>query len=221
MEGSSGKGNVRFIGNDTWELCDLPKDQKALPTKWVFDTRNPGALKERFKARLVARGDIATKGIDFEETYAPVVNMVSIRLLIVISALLDLEIEHWDVVAAFLNGIIDHEIYIKQPQGFEDGSARVCRLKKAIYGLPQSARTFYFRLNEKLSQMGFHHLETDWAIWIKDNAYITCHVDDMMVSRNRDFVDRTFSELVSRRMVTRGGTEGYSVIGHLCCVVVA
>ena len=133
-----------LLENDTWELCDLPKGQNALPTKWVFDKCNPGVLKERFKARLVARGDIAIKGIDFEESYAPVVKMVSVRLLLVIFALLDLEIEHWDIVVAFLNSIIDHKIYIKQPQGFEDGSTRVCRLKKAIYGLPQSARTFYF-----------------------------------------------------------------------------
>ena len=67
----------------------------------------------------------------------------------------------WDIVAVFLNWIIDYEIYIKQPQGFEDGLAKVCRLKKAIYGLPQSARTFYFQLDEKLSQMGFYCLETN------------------------------------------------------------
>ena len=133
------------------------------------------------KARLVARGDLQKQGIDYTETYAPVVKCVSLRILLVWAAHRHLVTRHWDIVSAFLHGNLDIEVFMQQPQGFADGTNRVCRLKKALYGLCQAARQFYIRLDEILRVLNFKRLAADWAIWIRaeDGAFIAVHVDDM------------------------------------------
>ena len=133
------------------------------------------------KARLVARGDLQRHGIDYTETYAPVVKCVSLRILLIWAARRQLVTRHWDIVSAFLHGNLDLEVFMQQPQGFADGTNRVCRLKKAIYGLCQAARQFYIRLDEILRDLQFTRLASDWAIWIRphDGAFIAVHVDDM------------------------------------------
>ena len=112
------------------------------------------------------------------------VKFVSLRILLTWAKLRDLRVEHWDVVSAFLHGDIDVDIYMKQPQGFDDGSGRVCKLKKAIYGLCQAARQFYVRLDDILQNIGYTRLSADWAIWLANDdsgSFIACHVDDMAV----------------------------------------
>lgn len=132
------------------------------------------------KARLVARGDLQREGIDYTETYAPVIKFVSLQVLLTWAAKHNFRTRHWDIVSAFLHGNIDMEIFMYQPQGFSDGTNRVCRLKKAIYGLCQAARQFYLRLDEILRHLNFTRLAADWALWVRsDGAFIAAHVDDM------------------------------------------
>lgn len=96
---------------------------------------------ERFKARLVARGDSQTRGINFDEVYAPVVRFVSLRIILHLAAMLDLEIEQGDFCNAFLNGVLqDVKIYMTQPEGYKEEGEAVCLLKKLLYGLKQAAR---------------------------------------------------------------------------------
>ena len=92
-----------------------------------------------------------------------------------------MKMEHWDIVSAFLHGEIDMEVYMQQPQGFNDGTNRVCLLGKAIYGLHQSARQFYIKLDQLLGDIGYRRLGADWAIWTNptSGAIIAAHVDDM------------------------------------------
>lgn len=104
-------------------------------------------------ARLVARRDLQKPGLDYGETFAPVVKLVSLRMLLTLAALNDVEMEHWDIVAAFLNGELEEEVYMKQPPGYEDKSGKVLLLRKSIYGLCQSARVFYFYLNKILEKL--------------------------------------------------------------------
>ena len=133
------------------------------------------------KARLVARGDLQNEGLDYAQTYAPMVKFVSLRIILTWAARKHLKTRRWDIVSAFLHGDIDMVVYMQQPQGFSDGSNRVCLLKKAIYGLHQSARQFYIKLDSVLRDIGYVQLGGDWAIWMNRDtgAMIAAHVDDM------------------------------------------
>ena len=113
------------------------------------------------KARLVARGDLQKEGLDYDQTYAPVVKFVSLRVFLSYASSLKLVVRHWDIVSAFLHGDIDLENYMQQPQGFSDGTNRVCKLNRAIYGLCQAARQFYLRLDEILKEIGYTRIGVD------------------------------------------------------------
>ncbi len=109
----------------TYELTELPADRKAISCTWVYHLkRNSEGEIVKHKARLVARGFSQRPGFDFDEDrlYAPVVRMETLRILLVIAAMFDLEIEQVDIVGAYLNGQLEEEIYMEQPQGFQDGS---------------------------------------------------------------------------------------------------
>ena len=116
------------------------------------------------KARLGARGDLQKSGIDYRQTFAPVVKFVSLRVLLTYAGLRRFRTRHFDIESAFLHGSVDLEVYMQQPQGFEDGTNCVCKLNKAIYGLCQAARQFYLRLDEILRDIGYQRLSADWAI---------------------------------------------------------
>src|SRR6267154_5573930 len=121
-------------------LVELPSGQKAIKSKWVFKHKADG----RFHARLVAKGFTQIHGIDYDETFSPVARFESLRLLLALAALEDWEIHQMDVKSVFLNGVLDEEIYMEQPQGFitPGTETKVCRLKKAIYGLKQASRAW-------------------------------------------------------------------------------
>ena len=125
--------------NDTWELVDLPPGRKSIKSKWVFKLKADG----RYCVRLVAKGFMQIPGIDYDETFSPVAHFESLQLLLALAMLEDWEIQQMDVKSAFLNGVLDKEIYMEQPQGFitPGSETKVCRLKRAIYGLKQASRT--------------------------------------------------------------------------------
>ena len=173
----------------TWELVFLSTGKRAIANKWVYSKKEGAKAAEAtaedsnlHTARLVARGDLQSKGVDYDETFAPVVKLVSLRLLLTHAARKDIDIHHWDIIAAFLSGDLTQEVYMKQPTGFEDGTGRVCKLKKSIYGLCQSARAFYQKLDSVLKDKHWTRLNTEWAMW-KDpyGNMIGSHVDDMCV----------------------------------------
>ena len=129
--------------NEVWELTSLPPGKGAIGCKWVYmvKTNSDGSL-ELYKARLVARGFDQRYGLDYDETFCPIVRLESLRTLIVLSTQQGLELHHVDVHTAFLNGTLQEEVYMKQPIGYEKEEKEhlVCRLKKSIYGLKQSSR---------------------------------------------------------------------------------
>lgn len=188
----------------TFDFIDTPPPQrKALATKWVWKTKRlPDGKIERFKARWVARGDLQKKGTDYVETFAPVAMLVSIRVLLTLVALLDLELDQLDVVGAFLHGGLDSEVYLRQPVGFAlVGDTRVCALCKSLYGLCQVARAWYNVLHNTLQELGFQRLITDTAVWKMLSAslqFVAAHVDDMLCGGSRDSVDHTKSFLSSK-----------------------
>ena len=107
-----------LIANGTWELTPLPKGRKAVKCKWVFRTKKDArGVVVRFKARLVAKGCSQVEGVDFSETFAPVAKFNTIRVILALAAAMGLEIHQMDVKTAFLNGELDVEIYMEQPEG--------------------------------------------------------------------------------------------------------
>ncbi|GJP70652.1 hypothetical protein CLOP_g1565 [Closterium sp. NIES-67] len=114
-----------LIENETWDLCDLPPGKKAITSKMIYRHKyGPEGELTRYKSRLVARGFQQTKGKDYDEVFAPVGKGTTLRVLLAIAALLGWKIRQMDIVTAFLNGIIMEEVYMKQPEGLDDGSGR-------------------------------------------------------------------------------------------------
>lgn len=111
--------------NGTWSLVDLPAGHKPIGLKWVFKVkRDQRGEIVKYKARLVAKGYVQRQGIDFEEVFAPVARMESVRLMLAVAARKGWEVHHMDVKSAFLNGDLAEKVYVAQPAGFEVAGAR-------------------------------------------------------------------------------------------------
>lgn len=169
--------------NGTWTLTNLPPGRKAITAKWVLHIkRKADGSIDKYKARLVARGFSQREGIDYQETFSPVVRTATIRILLAIAQHRGWNVYQMDVTAAFLNGVVDEDIYMIQPPGCEDGTRRVCKLNKAIYGLKQASRTWYPVLHRNLTNLGFKRVESDYGLYVKSTnkgkMIISVYVDD-------------------------------------------
>ncbi|PSR81443.1 hypothetical protein PHLCEN_2v6371 [Hermanssonia centrifuga] len=168
--------------NGTWELVDLPEGQKAIKCKWVYTIKADGC----YKARLVAKGFSQQYGIDCEETFSPVARWESICFLLAHAALENWEIESLDVKTAFLYGKLDEEIYMEQPEGFmkKKMGAKVCRLRKAIYGLKQASPTWYYKIDQSLTKLGFVCTKSDTGIYVyhqrQGEVIVILYVDNIL-----------------------------------------
>ncbi|GJX33016.1 copia protein [Tanacetum coccineum] len=135
----------QFIANDIWELVPQPRNMTIIGTKWVFRNKlDENGIVSRNKARLVAQGYNQQEGIDYDETYAPIARLESIRTLLAYACALDFKLFQMDVKSAFLNGFINEEVYVAQPPGFIDFEKpdHVYKLKKALYGLKQAPKAW-------------------------------------------------------------------------------
>lgn len=179
--------------NDTWELVDLPPDRKPIGCKWVFKTKytSSGAI-DKFKARLVAKGYAQKYGIDYDETYAPVVHRSSLRVLLSDAVERGMIIHQMDVQTAFLNGILSEEIFMTQPDGFiEPGKEKlVCKLKRSLYGLKQSPKCWNTVLDEHLKSQGFIQSSADSCVYVRwrgsEKMMIAVYVDDLIIMSDSD-----------------------------------
>ena len=121
--------------NNTWTLVNLPRERKAVRSKWVFKIKQGvNGEPERYKARLVARGFSQKYGFDYSETYSPVAKLDTLRAVLAVACREKMAIHQMDVRTAFLNGSLTEEIYMVQPEGFVKGTNLVCRLEKATEG---------------------------------------------------------------------------------------
>jgi transposase InsO family protein len=187
------------IQNKAWQLADLPPGKKAIPLKWVFKIkRDAKGSFEKYKARIVVRGFAQVAGLDFDETFAPVVRIESIRIILAIAAANDLYILHVDCTNAFLHGKSDVEIYVTQPEGFLDRQFpdKVLRLNKSLYGLKQAPRIWYLFLCGVIVGLGFIPLETDSCIYIRGDIIMEVYVDDIkIVGPNKAKCEAVYQEL--------------------------
>eukprot|EP00253_Pinus_taeda_P020671 PITA_20671 len=176
--------------NGTWDLVELPKGRKTVGCKWVFKLkRGVNDTEDRYKARLVAKGFSQKAGIDFHEIFSPVVKIVSIRIVLALVALFDLELQQLDVKTAFLHGDLDEEIYMEQPEGFVQhrNEKFVCRLKKSLYGLKQSLRQWYKKFDSFMLSQKYVRSEYDHCVYFKqlNNGMfiiLVLYVDDMLLA---------------------------------------
>ena len=155
--------------NHVWELVDPPKGRKLIGNKWILKIKRKadGTIK-RYRARLVAKGYTQHEGIDFEETFSPVV-FTLIHLLLGIIASMDLELHQMDVNTTFLNRELDEEIYMEKLVGFiiQDQEHKVCKLLKSIYGLKQSLRQWNIQFHNVVMSHNFEMIEEDHYVYIK------------------------------------------------------
>ena len=170
--------------NNVWELADTPKGVNVVSNKWVFKVKRlPDGRIDRYKARLVARGFSQQYGTDYYETFAPVVRMESLRILLAIAAQEDLEVHQMDVITAYLAGELEEEIYMDPPEGLPDSEGKVCKLRKGLYGLKQSARVWNQRIAGELEQSGMRATSADHSVWINQDRslILALYVDDIVL----------------------------------------
>ncbi|XP_071694321.1 uncharacterized protein [Rutidosis leptorrhynchoides] len=154
--------------NEVWDLVDLPLNRKAVGSKWIFKKKTDmDGNVHTFKARLVAKGFTQTHGIDYDRTFSPVAMLKSIRILIAIAAYYDYEIWQMDVKIAFLNGHLSEDVYMEQPEGFVNPKYhnKVCKIKRAIYGLKQASRSWNLRFDEKIKEFDFIKNEDEPCVY--------------------------------------------------------
>lgn len=175
--------------NHTWSLVDLPKGKKAIGCKWVFKTKlKANGNLERYKACLVVKGFNQRYGVDFEETFSPVVKMTTIRCLLAVAAHHNWPINQLDVNNAFLHGDLHEEVFMKVPEGLPNPGQQVCRLHKSFYGLKQASRQWFAKLVHALHQQDFQQSKHDYSLFIKrvdtDITIMVVYVDDILITGN-------------------------------------
>ncbi|CAI7852486.1 unnamed protein product [Closterium sp. NIES-54] len=177
-----------LIEQGTWELVLRPPGVNVMKNRWILNTKfRPDGIVEREKARLVVKGFTQVEGVEYEETYAPVGSYVTARVLLAITAALDLDLMQLDVKNAFLHGVLDRDLYMEQPSYYEDGSPRVCKLVKSLYGLKQSTMLWYEALDGVLLGAGWKKSQVDEALYFKSDAegemcWLLVYVDDLLAA---------------------------------------
>ena len=175
--------------NKVWELVDLPNDRKAIGSKWIFKRKlNASGNVEKYKARLVAKGYTQREGVHFVETFSPVAKFTYIRIIAALTAYFDLELHQMDVKIAFLNGHLEEEIYMSQPDGFveKENQGKVCKLNRSIYGLRQASRQWNILFDDAITSYGFSMMEGDHCIYFKivggNFTLLSLYVDDILIA---------------------------------------
>ena len=200
----------QFEGSDVWYLVPQPESKNVIGTKWVF--KNKSDEKEiitRNKARLVAQGYSQVEGLDFDETFAPVARLESVRLLLAIACHLKFTVYQMDVKSAFLNGILQEEVYVEQPPSFLDPSHpnHVFRLKKALYGLKQAPRAWYERLSTHLADHGYVRGSIDKTLFIKQSVkhlmFAQIYVDDIVFGSTSENLVKEFTTFMEKEFEMR------------------
>ena len=191
----------------TFELVHLPQNRRALDSRWVFVKKELPDMRLKFKARLVVRGFNQIRGMDYDFTYAPVADMTTIRTFFTLVTMRDLELWQWDVKNAFLHGVIDKEVFMTQPDGYDDGSGRVWKLKKSLYGLKQAPMLWYQTISRVLEEAGFVKSEGDAALFSKGEGegkvWLLIYVDDILAASKSEGELRAVTELLESKFIMK------------------
>jgi hypothetical protein len=175
--------------NCTWRLVDKPPGAHIISGKWVFKHKlHPDGSLDRYKARWVVRGFTQRAGVDFQETFTPVVKPATVRTVLTIAASKQWPTRQLDVSNAFLHGYLDEYVLCQQPVGFMDPGRpqAVCHLDKSLYGLRQAPRAWFTRFATYVTRLGFKATRSDSSLFVlrrgSDVAYLLLYVDDMVIT---------------------------------------
>nr|GEW88465.1 retrovirus-related Pol polyprotein from transposon TNT 1-94 [Tanacetum cinerariifolium] len=177
--------------NEVWVLVELPPNGKTVGSKWLFKKKTDLDRNVHiYKARLVVKGYTQTPRIDYEETFSPVADIRAIRILISIAMYYDYEIWQVDIKTTFLNGYLNEEVYMEQPEGFVNLKYpnRVCKLKRSIYGLKQASRQWNKRFDDEITKFGFIQNRDEPCVYQKASGsnitFLIFYVDDILIMEN-------------------------------------
>jgi hypothetical protein len=193
-----------IVKNDVWDVILRLKEKTIVSSKWIYKTKHStdGIIK-KYKARFVARGFSQKEGIDYEETFAHVARYTSIRAIFALIAVKKWKVHQMDVKTAFLNGVIEEEVYVEQPQGFKthDSQTHVYKLKKALYGLKQAPGAWYSRIGSFLMSLGFTKSKENSNLYFKvvDGGLVILllYVDDMFLTEDEKLIIDSKRKLVA------------------------
>ncbi|KAJ0577826.1 putative RNA-directed DNA polymerase [Helianthus annuus] len=188
--------------NETWMLVDPPSNRNIVGLKWLYKTKlGPDGKMLKYKARLVLKGYSQRKGVDFQDTFAPVARFETIRTVLAAAAHQGWMIFQLDVKSAFLNGRLEEEIYVEQPKGFEvkGQENKVYRLHKALYGLKQAPRAWYSRIDTYFTGHGFARSNNEPTLYVKTVKevgiiYVCLYVDDIIYTSSSAVLLQEFKE---------------------------
>ncbi|PKI50006.1 hypothetical protein CRG98_029593 [Punica granatum] len=181
---------LALLQNHTWDLVPPSSVQNVVGCKWVYRIKKKAdGTIDRYKARLVAKGFNQREGVDYSETFSPVIKPVTIRTVLSIAVSSQWQIRQLDVKNAFIIGHLAEEVYMSQPPGFIDASCpnHVCRLRRSLYGLKQAPRAWFQRLNTYLQRLGLSDSKADPSLFILRGSnflvYLLVYVDDIILTR--------------------------------------
>lgn len=190
--------------NHTWELTTLPPGRKTVGCRWVYKIKYKATGEiEKHKARLVAKGFTQVEGEDFNETFALVAKMTTVRCLLSVAIAKGWELHQMDVNNAFLHGELDEEVYMAVPQGYSvPERGLVCRLRKSLYGLKQASRNWYSKLSQALIEYGFTECHADHSLFVhsRDSIFLAVlvYVDDLVIAGNDASACTNFKQYLSK-----------------------
>ena len=190
--------------NNTFTLTKLPKGKKTVGGKWVYSIKSDIEGTDKYKARFVAKGYSQRVGIDYGETFSPTANLTSVRVLLQKAAQEDLLLHQMDVKTAYLHAPIDYEIYIDQPEGYEEkGEDLVCKLEKSLYGLKQSGRNWNRILHDCLTENNFTQNLADHCVYAKETeegkVIIIIWVDDLIIAASNEKILKEVKGMLSAK----------------------
>lgn len=166
----------------------MPKGKKALGCAWLYKYKyNADGTNERPKARLVVQGNRQVEGVDYEETFAPVAKLTTVRTLLEVAVARNWEVHQMDVQNVFLHGDLHEEVYMKMPPGFSASDPnKVCKLRKSLYGLKQALRCWFAKLTSALKKAGFKQSYSDYSLFTYirggESARLLIYVDDLVIT---------------------------------------
>ncbi|KAK2382392.1 hypothetical protein QL285_069931 [Trifolium repens] len=206
--------------NRTWHLVELPPGCKPIGCKWILKKKlkSDGTI-DKYKARLVAKGFRQRENIDFFDTFSPVTRITSIRVLISVAAVYNLFIHQMDVKTAFLNGDLEEEIYMEQPEGFviPRQEQKVCKLDKSLYGLKQAPKQWHIKFDSLMTSNEFKVNESDKCIYYKyENGICTIvclYVDDLLIFGSNISAINAVKSLLSNNFDMKDLGEASVILG--------